>query len=431
MNSVGSVKLNNSNVAFSFPASPMRAKALGEIHARPHVLIEGPRLIIQLAFMTDGGSTVDHAVLSELSRSRGVAPPSREANHHQLRWGSGTFRWERHSEFSTYFWEGPLPAEIGGTIADHPFGANFNPPGTLISAVRLEVRGAKEEGPELLKQFDPASLCFSEVSDSHAKIVTDFQQNGDGLTPIVVIDTGMSVSSRSALVQRIIDIETYRTLAVLGLFVAQTLSPTLRKIEDGLAGITQQMKSRSKERSSSLLDEISELAAELEAGAAASLYRFGATTAYYEIVLDRIRSLNEISVLGYETLGSFLERRLGPAVRTCQSVEGRQANLSRKLSRATILLRSWIDLEIEQQNSAVLSSMNHRSNLQLRLQHTVEGLSVAAVSYYVVGLIGYFAKGIEEGGFHLKAASFTAVSVPVSLCVVWLVIRKIRRHHAE
>ena len=421
--------MTNSTVAFSFPAAPMRAKALGEVHARPHVLIEGPRLILQLAFMTDGGSTVDHAVLSELSRSRGVAPPARDANHHQLRWGNGTFRWERHSEFSTYFWEGPLPEEIGGALADHPFGANFHPPGSLISAVRVEVRGAEDDRSELLRKFDPASLCFSEVRDSQAKIITDFQQNGDGLTPIVVIDSGMSVASRSALVQRLIDIETYRTLAVLGLFVAQTVSPSLRKIEDGLASITQQMKSRAKERSGKLLDDISDLAAELEAGAAASLYRFGATTAYYEIVLERIRSLNEISVSGYETLGSFLERRLGPAVRTCQSIEGRQANLSRKLSRATILLRSWIDLEIEQQNSEVLASMNHRSNLQLRLQHTVEGLSVAAVSYYIVGLVGYFSKGIEEGGLHFKAASFTAMSVPVSLCAVWFVIRTIRKRH--
>ncbi|NEJ22866.1 DUF3422 family protein [Rhizobium leguminosarum] len=408
----------------------MRARALGEIHARPHVLIDGPRVVLQLAFMTDGGSTVDHAVLSELSRARGVAPPNRDASHHQLRWGTGTLRWERHSEFSTYFWDGPLPNEVGGQIVEHPFGSSFNPPGLLISAVRVEVRNAEDDRPELLKQFDPASLCCSDVKDGQAKVITDFQQNGDGLTSIIVIDNGMSVASRSALVQRLSDIETYRTLAMLGLPVAQSLSPALRRIEDGLAGITQQMKSRAKDRSNNLLDDLSDLAAELEAGAALSLYRFGASAAYYEIVQERIKSLGEASVSGYETLGTFLERRLAPAVRTCVSVEGRQANLSRKLSRATILVRSWIDLEIEQQNSAVLASMNNRANLQLRLQHTVEGLSVAAVSYYIVGLVGYLAKGFEDWGPHFKAATVTSMAVPIAICLVWFLVKSIRKHHS-
>jgi uncharacterized membrane-anchored protein len=323
-----------------------------------------------------------------------------------------------------------LPNEVGGQIVEHPFGSSFNPPGLLISAVRVEVRNAEDDRPELLKQFDPASLCCSDVKDGQAKVITDFQQNGDGLTSIIVIDNGMSVASRSALVQRLSDIETYRTLAMLGLPVAQSLSPALRRIEDGLAGITQQMKSRAKDRSNNLLDDLSDLAAELEAGAALSLYRFGASAAYYEIVQERIKSLGEASVSGYETLGTFLERRLAPAVRTCVSVEGRQANLSRKLSRATILVRSWIDLEIEQQNSAVLASMNNRANLQLRLQHTVEGLSVAAVSYYIVGLVGYLAKGFEDWGPHFKAATVTSMAVPIAICLVWFLVKSIRKHHS-
>lgn len=427
---MGGGKVSSSSRSFSFPEAPMRSRALGEIHARPHVLIEAPRVVLQFAFMTEAGAAVDHAVLSELSRARGVAPPTRDASHHQLRWGTGTLRWERHSEFSTYFWDGPLPDEPGAPLTDHPFGANFKPPGTLISAVRVEIRKKPLDRAELLSHFDPASLCCCDVKEGQAEVITDFQQNGDGLTPIIVLDKGLSAASCSALVQRLLDIETYRTLAMLGLFVAQSLSPTLRNIEDGLAVITREMKARARDQNNSLLDELSDLAAELEAGAAISLYRFGATSAYYEIVLERIKSLGESSVSGYETIGSFLERRLAPAVRTCQSVEARQANLSRKLSRATILLRSWIDLEIEQQNSAVLASMDRRANLQLRLQHTVEGLSVAAVSYYVVGLVGYLFKGLEDWGPHLKASTLTSFSVPIALVAVWTVVRSIRKRHS-
>ena len=145
--------------------------------------------------------------------------------------------------------------------------------------------------------------------------------------------------------------------------------------------------------SQALLAELTELAAELEADAAASLYRFGASRAYDGIVEERLTALAEEVVPGYETWAGFLQRRVAPAMRTCRSVEERQANLSRKLTRATTLLRTWVDVEVEKQNRDLLASMNNRARLQLRLQQTVEGLSVAAVSYYVVGLIGYLAKG--------------------------------------
>ena len=58
-----------------FPVHPGRAAALGEVHVRPAPLVETPHLLIQLAFMTEGGATVDHAVLADLSRANGVAPP--------------------------------------------------------------------------------------------------------------------------------------------------------------------------------------------------------------------------------------------------------------------------------------------------------------------------------------------------------------------
>ena len=115
---------------------------------------------------------------------------------------------------------------------------------------------------------------------------------------------------------------------------------------------------------------------------------------------------------GYDTWAGFLQRRVAPAMRTCRSVEERQANLSRKLTRATTLLRTWVDVEVEKQNRDLLASMNNRARLQLRLQQTVEGLSVAAVSYYVVGLIGYLAKGTPLFGHASHPELVTAVSVP-------------------
>ncbi len=420
-----------SKSSFSFRPAAERSVALGEIHARPLALVKTPRVIFQLAFMSDGGSGVAHTAMANISRQAGVTPPDRDARHHALNWGPGTLRWERHTEFSTWFWDCPPPEKFGEAISVHPFGAEFTAPGSLISGIRLEVRPDTPETRAFVELFDKASLCHSKVKDGQAEIFTDFRQNGDGLTQILVIDKGMTEAGVGAVVQRLLDIETYRTLAALGLPLAQSQSAEVRRIEDGLTAVTQSMKANAREKADDMLTEITSLAAELEANAAATLYRFGASRAYYGIVQERINALNETPVPGFETLGMFLEKRLAPAMRTCHSVEERQANLSRKLSRATGLIRSWIDVELERQNSALLTTMNRRAEMQLRLQQTVEGLSVAAISYYVVGLFGYLVKGLPHDLVPFDTSLLTAAFVPVAILGVWWVVRRIRQHHED
>ncbi len=413
------------------PAHEGRPAAIGEVHARPHPLIEAPRLLLQLAFMTEGGSVVDQAVLAELSRRLGIAAPDRHARHHSMKWGKGGLSWERHTEFSTYLWDCPVDARTGKPLDDSPFGNGFNLPGAVISGVKLDIRKWTPQNERLIAAFDPASLCYSLVENGKAAAVTDFRQDGDGLTRILILDGGLSPARTGALSQRLIEIETYRTLAMLGLPLAQSLSPRMRRIEDRLTALTNEMRAADRRNSHELLAELTDLAAGLEADAAASLYRFGASRAYHGIVEERLEALGEAAVPGYDTWGGFLQRRVAPAMRTCRSIEERQANLSEKLDRAATLLRSWVDVEVERQNRDLLASMNNRARLQLRLQQTVEGLSVAAVSYYVVGLIGYLAKGSAIFGETLKPELVTAISVPFAVLAVWWLVRRIRRSHRD
>ena len=413
-----------------FPAHESRPGALGEVHARPHPMVQTPRILVQLSFMTEGGASVDHAVLSELSRRLGIATPDRQARHHAMNWGQGSLRWERHTEFSTYLWEGPL-TEDGPRQEETPFGNGFSPPGTVISGIRLEIRKWTADSEKRIAAFDPTSLCHSVVENGKAAIITDFRQDGDGMTRMLVLDRGLTPARTGALTQRLLDIETYRTLAMLGLPLAQALSGRARRIEDRLAQITGEMKVTETRDSQKLLADLTELAAELEADAVSSLYRFGASRAYDGIVRERLDALDEAAVPGFDTWRGFLQRRVAPAMRTCRSVEERQANLSRKLTRATTLLRTWVDVEVEKQNRDVLASLNNRARLQLRLQQTVEGLSVAAVSYYVVGLIGYLAKGASIFGHAFAPEIITAASVPLAILLVWWGVRRVRRTHQE
>ncbi|KQT87949.1 DUF3422 domain-containing protein [Aurantimonas sp. Leaf443] len=411
-----------------FATDPRRAAVLGELHARPFPLLKLPRAVVVLAFMTQDQGEGDIALLSKMSVQRGVPPPVPEARTHSFAFGKGKLRWERHSEFSTYSWEGPPPERFGAAVEGHPFGAEFAAPGPMIAGVHLELRASDPEGEAGLEIFDKTSLCHSMMDGGLAEAATDFRQDADGLTRILVLDRGLSPQRAGALAMRLVEIELYRTLALLGLPLAQSIAPAVGALESRLMTIAQEMMDGA-EDSRELLQEITRAAAEAEASAASVLYRFGASRAYDDIVRERLVAVGEQPILGKESWSAFLKRRMAPAMRTCQALEDRQEAVSAKLGRAANLLRTRIDVELEHQNRDLLASMDRRARLQLRLQQTVEGLSVAAIAYYVVGLFGYLAKAAEHEGFPISSPVLIAGFVPVALLGVWFVVHRIRHHH--
>lgn len=413
-----------------FAPHPARAAVLGEVHARPFQLIEPPRTVLHLAFLAGaGGIAADRATLAELSTRLGLPGPGPDAKHVAIPVLGGMLRWEQHTEFSTWTFD---VRWSGRTLPPHPFGAGFRQPGPLMVATRLDLLPEPADLAAALADFDPVSLCVVRVVDGTAIAATDFREDADGFTRYRLFDLGLAPARAGATVQRLLEIETYRTFALLGLPEAQRLSPSVRRIEEGLAQASAAMReSKGLEEDSRLLDELTALAAALEADVAASAYRFGATRAYYGIVGDRLDSVREERIAAYSSLSSFLQRRIGPAMRTCQAIEDRQSQLATKLGRTANLLRTRVDVEIEQQNRNLLRSMNLRARMQYRLQQTVEGLSIAAISYYVVSLIAYIAKGAKEAGLPMPdPAVAAAISVVPVVLGLWWVVRRIRRRHA-
>jgi uncharacterized membrane-anchored protein len=414
---------------------PLRAAILGEIHARPFTAVETPRRILHFAFDTAGeAAKADRAALTNFCARRELEPLKPSAKHHRVTLGGATLRWEQHSEFTTYTWE--LPSQPGqpfypaASSLAGPMG-HVPQPGPLLVALDLHLlpdnKGQKIKVGNL---FDHASLAVAENSDGSVLFATDFQADPSGFVRILLLDRGLGPERAGAVVQRIIETETYRTLALLGLPEAQRLSPSINRIELRLAELTEEMRSAHQlQDNQRLLDELTALAAELEAGAGASHFRFGASRAYNDIVQLRLQTIGERKVDVYPTWSSFLTRRMQPAMRTCITVEERQATLSARLSRAANLLRTRVDVELERQNRDLLKSMNDRTRLQLRLQTTVEGLSVAAVSYYVVGLFHYLLEGLHEKGVPVDVTLASAIFVPVAILGIWFLVRRIRKKH--
>lgn len=420
-----------------FEPHPLRSVVLGEIHARPFRLVRAPRVFLHYAFkVSRGASKPDRAFFTDLCRAQGAPGPGETARHHVVPFANGTLRWERHSEFTTYGWDAPLSGDaqpFAEAVPTHPFGASFVAPGPLMVAVRAEL--IRHDGPleAFSAGFDPTSLCVSECVRGRALALTDFRQDGDGRSRILVIDRGLTPQEAGALVQRLLEIETYRTFSLLGLPEAERVGPDVRRIERELVEIANRIRaSDGLDANRRLLADLSRLSADVEAGAAETSYRFGASSAYNDIVKGRLAAVEASAVPGFASWSSFLERRMGPAIRTIEVTAVRQRDLSEKLARAAELLRTRVDIEVEQQNRDLLTSMNLRARRQLQLQQTVEGLSVAAISYYVIGLLGYLAKAAKEA-LHLPFDPnvVTGLAVPIVVLAIAFVVHRIRASHGE
>lgn len=420
-------KDEKSALVYGMPTHEGRQIAVGEVHSRPYLLVYPSCALVRLAFMHESVLTKTAPVLDQ---ANGAQPPV-DSFAHDLSWRQGALHCEKHTEFSTYLWRTPLIPGTDLLPAENPFKHGFIPPGPVICGIRLDILPWSIDADKQIEQFDRTSLCHSRVEDGQAEIITDFRQDAEGLTRILILDHGLAPARLGALAQRLLEIETYRVLALLAIPTFRQLMPHLRGIEKRLTLITDEMRVSARSNSEALLSQLTDLSAALEADTARSLYRFGASRAYYEIVEERLAALEEEAVPGCYRWRNFLQRRIAPAMRTCRSVEKRQADLSDKLARATSLLRSWIDIQLERQNSDLLASMNNRARIQLQLQQTVEGLSVVAISYYVIGLLSRLLSGIKKVGDIAAPDLIVSISVPLVVLVIWLIIRGIRRSHKE
>lgn len=425
------------NTLFPAPVPhPERAALLGEVHARPFHPVPTPSRLLHFAFMTNAQEAgAAHAALANFCMEHGLHGPEPGAKHFRVTLGGQSLRFEQHSEFTTYTLE-----QAGDPKAPFTPAANGLPsvfarlpqPGRHLVSVDLHVMQPDGEADIDERLFDSSSLAASSVIGGRALVACDFLPV-NGFVRILVLDLGLDPASAGALTVRLLEIETYRVLALLGLPEAQRLAPVVSEAEASLASISTAMASGGGlDQDNALLERLTGLAAKAEAEATRAAFRFGASRAYDSIVTQRLAAIGEQPTGMRQTLAAFLSRRLQPAMRTCHMLQERQGDLSVKLARAANLLRTRVDVEIERQNRDLLRSMNDRTRMQLRLQQTVEGLSVAAISYYVVSLASYVFKALHETGWmKMEAGTATALAVPVALVGIALIVRHIRGKHVD
>ncbi len=426
-----------------FTSHPQRAVIAAEIHSRPYEPMRAPERVSHIAYLSgEKGLGLNFQHLERLFEHFGVPAPTHRARHHFADLGPVRMRWERHTEFVTYtfFQQGPFLhpfADPPVSLVPEEWLASL--PGEIIAAVTLalESRDMHERGlAEIATLFDGNTVIGCNTAGGAGKAWSDMRIHRDGYSRILARDVDLSERQAGRMTQRLLELNAYRTMALLALPLAREVGPCLQVADHRLAVVAARLADHGGEVTGSatdreLLDELSKLASEVEAVAARTSYRFGGARAYYGVVRQRLFDLRQQRIEGLQTFSEFLDTRLVPAINTCNSTDARQKDLAERAARLTSLLRARVEVELEEQNRGLLESMNRRAHLQLRLQETVEGLSVVAISYYGVSLIGYAFKGLKEAGLPIDPALAMALAVPVVVGATWLGLKRMKKRLHE
>jgi uncharacterized membrane-anchored protein len=401
-----------------------------EVHARPSLRIAEPALVTHLAYQTgEQGAGRDFDHLTALCRQFAVPVPPPGARQWLITADDRVIRWERHTEFATltHLAADPDPAKPWPDLPADLITLMETLPAPCLVAVslRVESAAASTASPERLGAiFSATDLVGATIGGEDAEAWTDFRIAEDGFSRILIRNRKLSNGRLGRMVQRLLEIETYRMMALLGLATARTTGPELARMERQLADIVSRTAiDGADDNDHKLLEELTGLAAESVALASRSRYRFSATAAYADLVEDRIEELREGRIEGYQRIGVFLDRRFRPAIKTCSASLRRQDELAQGIAQASNMLRTRVDVKLEEQNGALLRAMEERSRAQLRIQQAVEGLSVFAISYYLLGLLKIITDGLFPESNHQLLG---AIAVPVVLAAVWFSIRRLR-----
>lgn len=419
---------------------PLRRALIDEAHARPHAAIATPSRITSLSLVFDrNGASAQFDALCQLAAALGLPAPEAGCAFYCAEHDGLQVRWLLHTEFARYTFieAGPSadPFEMPA-LARIPDDWLGSLPGSLLTALHAAVlAGQDDEAPaaEIARRwFAGNELIGAEIGEGQALAYTDLKLHPDprlaeGFSRYLVINRGMGPNQTGRMLQRLFEVETYRMLALLALPIAKRQMGELDTLGTALRGITGEMAGEGGRSDGALLGELTRLAMQVETLVAESQYRFTAARAYYQLVERRITELRESRLPGLQPFREFMERRLAPAMATCDTVAQRQDRLTGRLQRATLLLRTRVEVQHEEQNRALLASMDRRAGLQLRLQETVEGLSVGVLTYYLVGLLGYLLKAAKAAGLHLNVELATGVAIPVVAVGVWWGVERLRR----
>lgn len=414
---------------------PLKDSLIDELHNRPFPVVDLPAQVSSLVFVHAGDRQAEIDKLNELAAQHEIQGLSDEASCYYQSFNNFDLRWEFHNEFSTY-------TVIRRRHPEQEFCTNLfaliskdwidDIPGQLIAANHIDLRPKSTNLSTVQKieqVFDGQRLVGGKIYDGLATIWTPVKAQEDGFIRTLVIDDGLDPAQAGRLIRNLLEIAAYRSMTLLALPAARQLMPEVRRLEQQLVETSDRLNQlMTLEDEQTLMTELITQATQLEKLVADHNFRFSATEAYFNLTESRLDMLREQKIPAIRTLKQFHARRFIPAFNTCMSVVKRKENLSKRISRTSELLHLRLQLSLETQNQQLLASMDKRSAIQLRLQQTVEGLSVVAMTYYSMSLFKLLITPLAiEEYLPISKGMLLTLTTPVMFFAAVMVVVRIRK----
>ena len=413
---------------------PLQSHLFDELHNRPFPLLNSPSSVSHFVMLEPGDRSAELQHITSLAQRYSASLPALGASCYYQKLGGFEFRWERHTEFSSYMiilsQTGDLPfSETALSVLPEDWLDKLS--GKMIGGEHIELRDSPSNSVDtrsLHPYFEGQSLMGSRVLDGKAAMWTSLRNYEDGFCRVLIHTESEDLCQCGRLVRSLMELSAYRNLTLIALPIARNLIPVVSSLEFRLAELTERLTDIGNFKGEKLLlKELSAFAAELERLISENNFRFAATEAYYQLTEDRLQELNEQPEANLRTLKEFHHRRFRPGFSTCQSVRTRMNDLSIRVNRSSSLLRTRVDLILESQNQDLLRSMDRRAQLQIRMQQTVEGLSIIAITHYTLSLLNSVLKGLPAQLIPLSNEVVLAGAMPIFFAVAWLSIRRLRK----
>jgi uncharacterized membrane-anchored protein len=407
-----------------------------ELLARPFPVVAGQVMVAHRTIIfTPGEAAAHRAAVEALANDPGVVAATATHGFQLLRLGKADLRIERHTEFTTFMaltpQEEPPFAE---SALDHlPAGWLDTIPGRLLAAVEIASEEVPAEDAGTAKTMERVSENFAQerliggwVVERVASVWSHFRLDERGATRFLVQGHHLSAGRYGRLLQRLVEIETYRMAALLGLPLARDVLPQIEALEAQHVALVERIGVMDAGDERALLSDLTDLSLATERLQARCGSRFSLTASYARILSARLRELREEQVPGYETMSEFFDRRLAQAFHACERAEAGLSALSARLQSTTGLLRTRVEVNLQSQNQLLLASVDRRAAAQLRLQHNVEGLSVVVLTYYLANLLKMVLEGSNAAGLPVNTMLVVSLVLPLLAGGVWRAVRHAR-----
>ena len=434
--------------------SPLSFK--DELHARPYIKLSNNLKVFHFAYLIkENDDKKSWTYLDNFLGKINFQNLPKEASKYWVAEGKDLIiRYECHTEFISLTLIYPNKIENKNKNKPKLFDENFlrllptdflkKFPGEHFLSSWIEMVPSKHifKPIDIERFFYHDNFAGSNVAEDGANVFMSFKSDrtnflGSGFRRVFIQNKNLRTRRTGRLLQRLVELETYQVLSLLGLPQVRQESLNLINLEKQITEITKSVSRTTKKNLDKKsitypdyqkdLNELSYVVAKIEEIDSSTNYRLSATAAYYKLVEQRITDLREDRLESFQTNNEFLSRRLQPAIRTSEAFSRRLESLATRAQRADNLVRTQIEMGVQIQNKDLLESMELRARAQLRLQETVESLSIVAITYYIVGLLSTLVDPISFDNFLISKAVFLALCVPIILVLIWLIAKLVRK----